>query len=106
MQCVDGINSYICVCNPGYTRRIRDVNIDECQVKNIDCSERGQSVDSVNTFTCTCDIGYTGEHCELEINNYCESLNITCAGHGLCVNGASNYTCVCDPRYTLDGTVV
>ena len=50
--CIDGVNNYTCVCNPGYTGESCDVNIDDCQAMAINCSGRREWFDGINNFMC------------------------------------------------------
>ena len=64
-QCVDGVGSFNCSCDPGFTGETCQTNIDDC-VEAQNCSGRGQCVDGVNSFTCECSPGYSGTLCEIE----------------------------------------
>ena len=41
-QCVDGINSFTCDCDPGFTGAMCDVNIDKCLGQT--CGGNGQCI--------------------------------------------------------------
>ena len=60
-QCVDGINSSSCTCDPDFTGEFCTTNIDDCE--GVDCSGNGLCVDGVNNFTCACMTGYSGLLC-------------------------------------------
>ena len=61
MEYVDGVNSFQCVCDPGFTGDLCQINIDDCV--GVNCTGNGQCVDGVNSFTCDeCITGY-GSSC-------------------------------------------
>jgi hypothetical protein len=67
-NCVDGLDSYTCICNPGYTGRFCETNVNECASSA--CRSPGTStcVDGIDSFTCLCNAGYTGRFCETNVN--------------------------------------
>ena len=60
-RCVDGNNSFSCMCDPGFTGGLCLTNIDDCE--GVDCSGNGECVDGANNFTCECMTGYSGLVC-------------------------------------------
>ena len=93
-QCVDGVPSLICDCDPGFTGAICE-HIDDCI--GVNCSENGQCVDGESSYTCDCDPGFTGVDCDMNIDD-CEG--VSCHENGQCVDGVASYTCDCDPDFT------
>ena len=73
---MDGVNSFNCSCDPGFTGELCQTNIDDCVGGR--CSGNGECLDGVNTFTCECSPGYTGSHCDIQglfsIANQCSCL--------------------------------
>ena len=67
-KCVDlgdikhGDHYYKCVCQPGFTGKNCETNINECDPSP--CLNGGNCVDGVNDYTCKCAAGYTGKDCE------------------------------------------
>lgn len=122
-KCLDGPNSYSCVCtegasggvqaggggirvlrapgqpsepaaSPGYTGPHCEVDIDECEP---DPCHYGTCKDGVAAFTCLCRPGYTGHHCEANINE-CHSQ--PCRHGGTCQDRDNSYLCICLPGTT------
>ncbi len=61
--CVDGVNSYTCVCVTwGYMGRYCDQDIDECA--HDVCLNGATCEDQVNDFYCNCTEGYIGRFCQ------------------------------------------
>jgi hypothetical protein len=58
-QCQDGIDSYTCLCNPGYMGAICSDQIDECY--SSPCLNEGRCIDLVNGYQCNCQPGTSGE---------------------------------------------
>lgn len=58
-QCQDGIDSYTCVCNPGYMGAICSDQIDECY--SSPCLNEGRCIDLVNGYQCNCQPGTSGK---------------------------------------------
>jgi hypothetical protein len=61
-MCTDGVNSYTCTCQPGYTGTNCQTNINECSPNP--CQNGGSCTDGVNSYTCNCVGGYTGTNCQ------------------------------------------
>lgn len=58
-QCQDGIDSYTCICNPGYMGAICSDQIDECY--SSPCLNEGRCIDLVNGYQCNCQPGTSGK---------------------------------------------
>ena len=62
-RCEDGVNSFMCVCNPSYTGNLCDIiEADNCEGEN--CNGNGRCEDGVNSFACVCDPGFAGKLCQ------------------------------------------
>ena len=93
---MNGVLSYTCNCDPGFTGVDCEVNIDDCAGVT-DCGENGVCLDDgVNSFTCQCSPGLAGELCQTNIDiNDCAGVN--CSGNGVCLDSANSFTCQCSP---------
>ena len=94
-RCVDGVFSYTCDCDPGFTGAECDVNINDCVAVN--CSGNGQCVDGVHAYTCECDPGFTGVECGINID---DCVGESCSGNGQCVDGIDSFSCNCNASFT------
>ena len=95
--CIDGVGTYTCVCNPGYTGRDYETNINECLLMEPQCSGRGTCTDGDNSFTCDCNEGYTDLMCETDID---DCIGVNCSGHGQSMDGVNNFTCLCQSGFS------
>ena len=95
--CIDGVGTYSCECNPVYTGRDCETNINECLLMEPQCSGRGKCTDGINTFTCDCNEGYTDLMCETNID---DCVGVNCSGHGHCMDNINSFTCNCSEGFT------
>ncbi|MDP6943095.1 MAG: calcium-binding EGF-like domain-containing protein, partial [Myxococcota bacterium] len=88
--CVDGPDSFECLCEPGYDGVNCETDLDECDVEP--CENGSTCVDLVDDYACECLPGFTGDDCEIDIDNCgfepCEN------GAG-CVDIVDDYVCEC-----------
>lgn len=94
-QCIDGTNSFICMCDPGYKGLLCQTQINECLSNP--CQHGGLCEDLVNGYQCRCRSGTSGPNCEYNIN---ECSSNPCRNGATCVDGINSYTCECVPGYT------
>ncbi|KAK2120707.1 hypothetical protein P7K49_002093 [Saguinus oedipus] len=63
--CVDGINSFTCLCPPGFTGSYCQHDVNECDSQP--CLHGGTCQDSCGSYRCTCPQGYTGSNCQVSV---------------------------------------
>ncbi|XP_019639755.1 PREDICTED: fibropellin-1-like [Branchiostoma belcheri] len=91
--CTDGVASYTCSCENGWTGNNCDQDIDECA--SSPCAH-GTCTGGVASYTCSCENGWTGTNCDQDID---DCLSSPCA-HGSCTDGVASYTCSCENGWT------
>ena len=85
---MDNVDSFICVCDSGFTGVHCESDINECEDR-YDCGN-GTCINEVGSYSCKCPHGSTGRHCETYI---CETLKCE---HGDCTsNGDETFECDC-----------
>jgi hypothetical protein len=98
--CVNGENTFSCVCNDGYSGDYCEMDVDDCI--GVVCLNGALCQDLVGDFECTCPPTYFGK--------LCGSLDDVCAAND-CVNGAecfsddesaAEYSCECLDGYIGD----
>ncbi|KAK7823853.1 hypothetical protein U0070_020524, partial [Myodes glareolus] len=62
-ECIEGVLSYSCKCDPGWSGTNCTENINEC-VSN-PCLNGGTCIDGINGFTCACTSSWTGYYCQM-----------------------------------------
>uniref|UniRef100_A0A8V5H3B8 Neurogenic locus notch homolog protein 1 n=1 Tax=Melopsittacus undulatus TaxID=13146 RepID=A0A8V5H3B8_MELUD len=92
--CKDGIASFTCLCQPGYTGHRCDININECQSQP--CKNGGTCQDRNNAYNCLCLKGTTGPNCEINLDD-CASNP---CDYGKCIDKINGYECTCELGYT------
>ena len=95
-HCIDGVDSFTCVCQPGFTGQLCQVQINECLSTPSPCMHGGQCVDLVGGFECKCPAGTGGLRCE---NNVNDCFSNPCQNKGKCIDGINRYTCECPDGY-------
>uniref|UniRef100_A0A8C5KFT1 Notch 2 n=1 Tax=Jaculus jaculus TaxID=51337 RepID=A0A8C5KFT1_JACJA len=90
--CVDGINSFSCLCPVGFTGPFCLHEINECN--SHPCLNEGTCVDGLGTYRCNCPLGYTGKNCQYEVD---ECKNQPCQNGGTCIALVNHFKCSCPP---------
>ena len=67
--CINQVHAYTCTCDPGFTGKDCQTNINDCDAALVDragekCANGGVCVDGNNTYSCDCQPGFTGELCK------------------------------------------
>lgn len=70
-ECQANINSFTCVCSPGFFGTSCSFEINECD--SDPCVNGATCVDDIASYQCNCVSGYNGQDCQTEINE-CESM--------------------------------
>ena len=73
-ECTDRVNSFKCLCKPGFTGDVCEININECA--RDPCQNGGICIDGIDEFTCTCTGGYAGVLCERSKSSYQYDLSV------------------------------
>ena len=89
------VNSFRCLCVPGFTGSLCQTNVDDCLTKP--CSNGGQCHDLVNDYRCTCKPGFAGKDCSQEVN---ECATRPCLNGGTCMDRINEFKCLCPRGYS------
>lgn len=93
--CLDGVNSYECLCADGFSGQQCETDIDECI--SGPCFPGSTCVDRTSGYMCVCPPGRIGTLCELEVD---ECASTPCQNGGSCYDRLANYSCACSPGWT------
>jgi hypothetical protein len=88
--CVNGVNSFICICPTGYTGSICQNNIHTCS--SSPCQHGASCLDGINSYYCSCVAGYSGTLCQTDVN---ECGSSPCENDGTCIDDIDSYSCQC-----------
>lgn len=84
-MCFDGINSYSCDCDLGYTSELCDIRIDYCERNP--CLNDGTCNSYIGFYGCNCPDGFTGSECEINIDDCSQN---PCENNGTCTDEVRN----------------
>ncbi|MDF1552331.1 MAG: PKD domain-containing protein, partial [Deferrisomatales bacterium] len=94
-SCTDGDADFTCVCDPGFTGDLCDIDIDVCL--DNPCQNGGACVDGIgDAFSCVCEPGFEGDLCEINID---ECVTNPCENGGVCLDGINHFICECPGGY-------
>jgi hypothetical protein len=65
--CIDGLNSYSCVCVSGFNDVNCTTNINDCIP--YPCLNSGMCIDGIDSYVCDCPFTHYGVNCTLESSN-------------------------------------
>ena len=107
--CTDGIGSFSCDCDNGWSGDTCDQDVDECVDQS--CSGHGTCTDSTDStvaigiFKCVCDLGWSGDTCGTDV----DECSPTPCDNGQCIESKTDSTvaigvfkCVCDSGWSGD----
>ena len=85
-KCIDGIASYNCSCNKGWTGKACEIDIDEC--KPMPCKNGGTCFQTIDAdYRCECPAGYTGKNCSISEYSTVLSCRINLWRRAACIKG-------------------
>ena len=84
------MNEYSCECQPGYSGKNCQKNIDECAASP--CHYRGICLDEINDYECVCQTGFEGKNCSSMIDHCVKN---PCQNGGDCKALLDDYKCKC-----------
>ena len=86
------MQTYRCVCQPGFEGKNCDRDINECESNP--CLNDGRCVDLNNAYRCDCaGTGFEGDHCQYNVNECAAEVNPCFQGGCKDTNGS--YVCTC-----------
>ncbi|XP_060069356.1 uncharacterized protein LOC132549433 [Ylistrum balloti] len=94
-SCIDGIQSFSCVCTDGWTGPTCLIDKNECY--DNPCWNGGICNNTDGSFLCNCQSGWTGDDCKTDVDE-CDILS-PCV-HGTCINKQGAFQCVCPSTWT------
>ncbi|XP_053312888.1 vitamin K-dependent protein S isoform X2 [Spea bombifrons] len=105
-ECVDEKGTFKCICKPGWSGELCDIDINECDDPdnvNGGCSQR--CVNLHGSYRCACEDGYYLLANKLTCNdrNECE-FNPNICGSAQCRNTPGKYECECDNGYRYNSS--
>ena len=86
-QCIDALNDYWCLCEPGWKGAQCDHPADECPFNQ--CVNNATCVNTKEGYKCLCVPGYTGTYCDIDTDE-CQLL-APCQNAAQCVDLFNDY---------------
>lgn len=106
--CVVQDDSFVCVCNSGYTNSwaldgaSECTDIDECSSGTHNCDSNAICYNNDGGFHCRCAEGFDGDGITCTPRSRCN--DIRCGDNAQCVESQEGPVCICAPGYTGDGS--
>jgi hypothetical protein len=92
--CIDGLNSFICLCPPWYSGLTCSEQINPC-LSPTTCANNGTCLVNYDVkpygYTCQCLPGFTGDMCEIDID---DCITQPCR-RGQCIDRVNGFICSC-----------
>jgi len=102
--CVDGINSFQCVCMGGYSGTncqhwIRACDSSPCR-NHATCTNQVAAQGAPYAFLCHCTLGFAGALCDTFVDWCGDSAGNPCRNGATCKNVFDQFECLCAPGWT------
>lgn len=92
--CVNGVGSFTCTCQGGFTGALCQTEIDECA--SAPCMHGGTCVDAIGQFACICAAGWNGTLCQKQEQAVAGGCDPNpCANCGTCTEDGGYAICQC-----------
>ncbi|VDN55122.1 unnamed protein product [Dracunculus medinensis] len=105
--CVNIDGGYECRCAPGYTGNPDSphgcVDVDECQLSEFYCGERGLCKNLIGSYECTCDEGFQRDPQSGQCVDTDECRYDPCDKAALCSNLYGSFKCSCIDGFVGNG---
>ncbi|GCB68782.1 hypothetical protein scyTo_0010452, partial [Scyliorhinus torazame] len=101
--CIESINSFACICLPGYTGKLCEQVINNCASKP--CQDNGYCQNLIDDHICWCFGNWRGKNCNEDVDECAHGKHSCDQNNGICNNTLGSYTCSCKEGYEGDGFI-